>query len=511
MTYVFYSRMTNSLIMSSIYSAWSLTVEHLRKDSLAPRFERGSRSYFPLNVPYFIPENHPDLIDFSGKNGPKIDQDEMAKCLGELGYRYLNKEYFLFNGRYYQKVDEHTLFDEIVHMTQQGSRPPVPSIQFKRNVISHFESLFPLPDGSEAIEKDPRYDDWLIPFENGIYNVYRDELLPFSPYVGLTSVIHADYIPEEHHPVERLYRMMLPDDDGKTLDCFLQAVGYTLYSPVMNPPAIFLLVGPGGSGKSTVLRILETLLGSDMVASSNPYQLSTHFGVSNLKDKKANLCDETATTVNSHRSKIDGDRIKALASGGNIEIEKKYQDAQNYNNEAKLWFASNGIPDLGDTTKGMERRVYSFSFGNDLREIGFTDYDFETLFSYEGLAWLAFRSLKAYVSFLVSGKKDLDMSESMKEFYDVLFAHDAFVSFFRDRVEGSSKEDVQNYLDGKEVTVVYNEFVAFAVEGEYDYYEPRGKFTQRIKSEYVMGSRAKGVRIDGQSTSRSFFTKVKPQ
>ena len=494
--------------MNDTTSNWDFTVEHLRRDALAPRFRKPIRTYSPLAPVAFLPENHPYLMDFSGKNGPKIDQDEMAKCLGELGYRYFDHDYFQFNGCYYQRVDEHALFDEIVRMTQQGPHPPVPSIQFKRNVISHFESLFPLPDGSEAIAKDPRYDDWLIPFENGIYNVYRDELLPFSPFVGITSMIHADYIPEEHHPVERLYRMMLPDDDGKTLDCFLQAVGFTLYSPKMDPPAIFLLVGPGGSGKSTILRILETLLGSDAVSSSNPYQLSTQFGIANLKGKKANLCDETATTVNSHRSRIDGDIIKALASGGNVKLEKKYQDAQNYNNDAKLWFASNGIPDLGDTTKGMERRVYAFSFGNDLREAGVTDSDFDTLFSYEGLAWLAFRSLKAYVSFLITRNKDLDMSESMKEFYEVLFAHDAFVAFFRDRVEGSTKEAVQKYLDGKEVTAVYDEFVAFAVEGEYDYYEPRGKFTQRIRSEYVMGSRTKGVRKNGVPTSRSVFTRT---
>lgn len=494
--------------MSDTIRTWELTVDHLRRDPLSPKFDPQPRSYYPLESMVFIPENHPQLIDFSNKSGPKIDADELAKCLGELGYRYHNGRYYLFNGRNYDEVDVHDLFDEMVRMTQQGPHPPVPSVRFKHDVLSHFESLFPLPDGSEAIAKDPRYDDWLIPFENGIYNVYRDELLPFSPYVGIMSMIHADYIPIENHPVERLYRMMLPDDGGRTFDCFLQAVGYTLYSPVMNPPAIFLMVGPGGSGKSTVLKVLETLLGSDVVSSSNPYQLSLQFGIASLKGKKANLCDETATTVNSHRNRIDGDIIKALASGGNIRLEEKYKRAENYYNEAKLWFASNGVPDLGDTTVGMERRVFAFSFGNVLKDIGFTDSDYESLFSYEGLAWLAFRSLKAYISFLVSRNKDLDMSESMAEFFNVLFAHDAFVTFLRENAGGREIKDVQDYLEGKAVTDVYLDFMNFAIEGEYDHYETRGQFLQRLKSEYNMGSRGKGVRIDGKATSRSVFTKI---
>ena len=491
------------------YDPMKYAVGALSKDPCAPRFKEQPRSYYPLDTPRFLYENYPGLVVYD-KGTSKVGSnqtngmDMLAKVLIDLGYRFHEDTFYYFNGMIYESTPEKVLQREMTHATQQGPSPPGLPIGFKKDVLSHLKDLpeGALPDGSRLIALDPRYDGWLIPFENGIYNVERDELLPFSPFLGFTFQIHADYRPIENHPVEEIYRKIISHENGAMLDAFLTAVGYTLYAEKMDPPAMFFLLGPGGTGKSTMLDVMRTLIGDDLTSSADIEQISGQFGASALRGKRANLCDELPYVYETKgKARTKGYKLKAMSAGKPVQVEAKYEQASSIAMNTKLWFASNGIPDLGDSSDGMRRRIYPFPFDTDLKGDNFTDEEYESLFSYEGLAWLAFRSLKAYISFLISKEKTLPMTEEMRFLRDKMFIQDPLILYFMNYAGGTSIPTIQDYFEGKTLKSAYEEYVDFTHNEGYLETITKPSFEQILIVNYGMEVKRKSFRTGSKVTS----------
>ena len=123
-----------------------------------------------------------------------------------------------------------------------------------------YEKLFELAERNPKYESilnkvDSDYNGNLVPFNNGLYNIDEDILLPYTEFIFQTTIFNCRYDPSiRSHPVEDIYKRIIPDE--KTLNFFYEAVGYTLFHKGMNPPSVFLIYGPGNTGKSA-LRLLR--------------------------------------------------------------------------------------------------------------------------------------------------------------------------------------------------------------------------------------------------------------
>ena len=111
------------------------------------------------------------------------------------------------------------------------------------------------------------------------------------------------------------------------------------------------LYGPGQNGKSTVLRVLEELLGAFNVSFISLYHLTTDQKIRlGIEHKKLNISSESGRDV-------DPDELKKLVSGEKVIVERKYHDARQTDDYGKIIVATNHMPKPEDTQAFYRRMI----------------------------------------------------------------------------------------------------------------------------------------------------------
>jgi putative DNA primase/helicase len=214
-----------------------------------------------------------------------------------------------------------------------------------RKVIAHLK-------GITMASKD-KFDGNLdlINMNNGLYNWREKKLYKHSPKYWSRIQIPVNYDPEGRcSKISTVFaRVMEPEDVTK----FLEFAGYCLFRlyPVQK---VFILLGPGRTGKSYVLDILRQFIGD---ANSCSVSLTN---LSNNRFAGADLYGKLLDVVNEMDSGqlLSSDLFKQITGGSKdpIRAERKYEHSFNFINFAKLVFATNKLPKTCDDTTGFYRR-----------------------------------------------------------------------------------------------------------------------------------------------------------
>jgi P4 family phage/plasmid primase-like protien len=138
--------------------------------------------------------------------------------------------------------------------------------------------------------------------------------------------------------VDNVVEQILRDENA--IAAYWEFVGYCLL-PHCEYKKALLLVGTTHTGKSTLFRIVEALLGYQNIATVDLLGLSEHqFAIGTLFGKLANVCADISTTIALTRS----ERVKMLSAGDPVTAEQKYKDPYTFRNRAKLLFSANAFP-----------------------------------------------------------------------------------------------------------------------------------------------------------------------
>jgi putative DNA primase/helicase len=118
------------------------------------------------------------------------------------------------------------------------------------------------------------------------------------------------------------------------------------------------LIGAGGTGKGTILRLVQMLLGKDN------YAVTTLKEVEQNRFESAKFYGKKAIFItDSERYVGDVSRLKALTGNDEIPIEKKgVQQTGSYKFLGLVWVAANEAMQSSDYTNGLSRRRLSMSF-----------------------------------------------------------------------------------------------------------------------------------------------------
>jgi putative DNA primase/helicase len=207
---------------------------------------------------------------------------------------------------------------------------------------------------------------YLLPLQNGVLDLRTLTLRVYSPDDMFTKKLAVSYDPEAK--CERFDSFLSEVAEGNTevettKKCLRQLVGYCLWKGY-EKQKIFFLVGGGSNGKGVYMKVIERLLGRDIVSSVGTSALTeSPFEKAELFGKYANISSEL--TVGKLK---DVDNLKALSGGDQIEAQKKYKNPFTFTNTAKIIIASNQPPNIKDTSIGWWRRVHLVRFLRQFKE-----------------------------------------------------------------------------------------------------------------------------------------------
>ena len=201
----------------------------------------------------------------------------------------------------------------------------------------------------------------LIPFSNGVLDLKSRQLRPHSPDWGLRWQLPRPYVVIEHATAASFPKIDAWLDfvtKGSSslkhlLLCWLNAVLLGRF----NLQKFLHLVGPGGTGKGTYMRLASALIGQNNTHTSNlDVFCNDKFETSNIVDKRLLLFSD--------EDKYSGrlGAFKQATGGDDMRAEKKQKNPFLFTYQGVAMISSNFPIFAGDTSSGIARRIITAPF-----------------------------------------------------------------------------------------------------------------------------------------------------
>ncbi len=152
------------------------------------------------------------------------------------------------------------------------------------------------------------------------------------------------------------------EGDRQKIKLLLQIIGY-LCSPLMDAKKCFIILGAPNSGKSVILKFIETIFGIENISHIQMEKLNDKFAAGILSQKRLNICGELSGKV-----LRDFEFFKMLVGNDGLYGQFKHRDGFAFKNRCKLLFAGNMLPPLKneDISSAFVDRLVILNFSKSI-------------------------------------------------------------------------------------------------------------------------------------------------
>lgn len=237
----------------------------------------------------------------------------------------------------------------------------------RREVLEYLELI-----ADEKKMSDARY----IAFQNGILDLSKGQLIPFSPELVVTNKIPWNYDPDAYSDLADKTLNKIACNDGDIRSLLEECIGYCFYRRNELGKS-FILTGDKSNGKSTVLDLIKTILGEQNISALDLKELGDRFSTAMMFGKLANIGDDIGDDF------LQGTQVsvfKKIVTGNRIKAERKGQDPFEFDPTVKLLFSANDIPRMRDKTGAILRRLVIIPFNARFSK---SDPDFDPYIKYK--------------------------------------------------------------------------------------------------------------------------------
>lgn len=224
------------------------------------------------------------------------------------------------------------------------------------DAVNQVVALSLLPEG-ERMNVRPE----LLCLPNGMLDLDTAEVLPHAREYRATYRFPWECDPRHPQDCPEWKRYAYSAFAGP--DCIRELqemMGYCLWPDNRYEVALFV-IGPSGTGKSTLLNVIQSLVGEENVANVDLADLEDQFLRAALLNKALNVFDEADTK--SFTSKY----FNAITTGGRLQAAYKFQQAFEFRPRCKLVFAANRFPRTASYPEALFDRLIVLRMANRVR------------------------------------------------------------------------------------------------------------------------------------------------
>lgn len=287
----------------------------------------------------------------------------------------------------------------------------------------------------------------LINFKNGVVDSSTRKIYDHSPDYNFLYKLDIDFNKDAKCPnTEKFLRSIVSEKD---YSCLTEMIGYTLMSG-MKFRNLFILVGTGSNGKSMFMKLLEYLVGEENCSHVAMQSLSDNrFASSSLYGKKANICaDIPSSSIN------ETGILKQLTGGDKLMAEEKGKKCFFFQNEAKIFFSCNELPDIKDKTTAMWERIVLIEFPNEFKDNNEDKDMLLKITTSDELSGLLNIALNGIERLKIYKKLTYDHDTTMDRWYNFKNSRNVLNSFIKDCIVFDDDKNVSK----KDAFILYNSY-----------------------------------------------------
>lgn len=325
-------------------------------------------------------------ITVGGKKKPKLysfddtgNAERFIDLFGEnVRYNYTDKSWIWYDGRRWKyddsgepkrMVDEmldvmRTPEESSLYVDDTGDLEKRYQAHVKRSrssaaktaCLKEAEHLVPIT--SSVLDVDP----YKLNTPSGVLDLVSGAVQPHNAAQNLSKICNAEYTEKRDTPVWDAFLAQIFNQDEAMIRFVQRAVGYSL-TGVTDEQCMFICIGDGRNGKSTLLNVFADILG-DYACNMQPESLAVKNGGSAVNSDIARLRGvRFATTVEPDEGmRLAEGLVKQLTGGDVVTARRLYGNEFEFRPQCKIWMAANHKPIIRGTDLGIWRRIYLIPF-----------------------------------------------------------------------------------------------------------------------------------------------------
>lgn len=252
---------------------------------------------------------------------------------------------------------------EFVLASQEDPRMQAALRGFNGRGLSDLYERVTLQPPIQRDVEDVQMPPSLIPCRDGVFDLdkMRPRKVRADDYFFSACDVSVDEIGEGDGNQFEAFMDSVAEGNAAIRQQVLEMIGAVISG--YRPKNFFLLIGPPDTGKSQVMNLLRTLIGSQHTMSlSEPNQLAAPFISGSLIGKRLCYCPDVARVNLSQKSAA---MLKQLTGGDLIQANVKYKQPFTFVNEGTVIFVSN-FPLQLPYDPALESRLVTIPFNRPI-------------------------------------------------------------------------------------------------------------------------------------------------
>ena len=212
---------------------------------------------------------------------------------------------------------------------------------------------------AESFNKNP----WILNCKNGALDLKESKLLPHRREDRNTALCPTPYDPNSKAPLWEKFLLEIMGG-SKELVAYLQKLAGYMLTGIVREHVLPIAYGSGANGKSTFLKTLRKMMGSDYASESAPDLLMTKDRGGAHPTERADLAGKRlVTTIEVEDGRhLAENFVKQLTGGDEIKVRRMRENFWTLEPTWKIFMATNNRPEIKGTDFGVWRRIRLIPF-----------------------------------------------------------------------------------------------------------------------------------------------------